>query len=61
MATVAYRLNFRRTVFTCEPKFRKLRGVSAVGELRAFRRAGLKAKMNAHWHSLRTHSSWSRA
>lgn len=55
------RFNCRRSVFACEPKYRMLRAVVTVKRLKAFIHPGLRRLMTAHWHAVRTHSSWSRA
>lgn len=55
------RFRCRRSVFACEPRYRILRVIRAVARLRAFRHAGLRALIGAHWQHVRSHSSWSRA
>lgn len=55
------RFSCRRSVFACEPKYRILRTVTTVQTLKAFIHPGLRRLLLAHWHAVRTHSSWSRA
>jgi hypothetical protein len=55
------RYTYSATIFSCEPKYRILRAVTAVSSIHAFRLRGLRAKMQAQWCAVRTHSSWSRA
>ena len=57
----ARRFSNRASIFQCEPKYRILRAVTAIGRIHAFRRRGFRAKMNAQWCAVRAHSSWSRA
>lgn len=55
------RFTCRGTVFECEPRYRILRAVTGTGHIHALRHRGSRARMTAHWHAIRTHSSWSRA
>jgi hypothetical protein len=53
--------HLRCSVFTCEPRYRIVRAVNAVARMKTFAHPGLRGLLTAHWHCLRTHSSWSRA
>lgn len=50
----------RRSVFSCEPRYRVLRAIHARA-VRGLHHAGLSVLLRAQWHLLRAHSSWSRA
>lgn len=51
----------RRSIFVCEPRYRVVRAVITVKNLKAFIHPQLRRLMAAHWNAVRTHSSWSRA
>lgn len=51
----------RCSIFACEPKYRIVRAVTAVKRMTTFAHPGLGRLLSAHWQTLRTHSSWSRA
>jgi len=55
------RLRCRRSILSCEPRYRRVRLVLTVSHLAALHHAGLRSLMRAHWHAVRAHSSWSRA
>jgi hypothetical protein len=50
-----------RSVFACEPRYRRVRFIMTAERLRTLRHAGLHGLLVAHWHAVRSHSSWSRA
>lgn len=58
---ISRHLHCRRSVLACEPRFRRVRMILVVERLCGRHHAGLRALLSGHWHTVRTHSSWSRA
>jgi hypothetical protein len=54
------RFTCRSSALTCEPKYRILRAINTVARLPGLRHTGLRGRLVAHWHYVRTRSSWSR-